>query len=376
MFWQKEYIRENVAMTLNDTYRVDLPENGNLGSLILRISGSQVQNQGINGGAWRILDYISKIELIGDGSTIIKSLRGDMVQACAFYDDGCVAPDRWMNYASGTQRAFFVLNLGRFLHDPLLGLILEKFKNVELRITNTATATLFSDLTVSVLGVYQRESAGAGFIGYLRTEEWRSWTTIADQTQYLDIPTENDLRRVILQAIPNVDANNVETTGIENLMDDIEYTLDSGMVRMFKGGIDDMIRWNAFEYKGLIVTGGEQYMNADRGVRVGLGYVTGGAWGAGSRDGAGAAIIATMESGRTSFTQKPETFEADNPMQFLSQGISYHNTAVLKHDHDPEPSSWLSPEERKTVEINIHTRNLAAAADGTNRVILDRLVSY
>ncbi len=42
---------------------------------------------------------------------------------------------------------------------------------------------------------------------------------------------------------------------------------------------------------------------ADKGVRVDLGYVLGGAWGEGSQDGAGAGTIPTMETGRTSYTQ-------------------------------------------------------------------------
>ena len=73
MFWQKEVIRESVAMTLNDTYNLDLPDFGLLGSMLIRISGAEVSGLGQSGGAWRIIDFISKLEVIlnGDRKSVV-----------------------------------------------------------------------------------------------------------------------------------------------------------------------------------------------------------------------------------------------------------------------------------------------------------------
>lgn len=377
MYWRREYLREASSMTLNDTWQEDLPEHGRLGSLLLRISGSQASAYGQSGGDWRIVDEISKVEVILNGSTVCKSLPLTIVQAGAFYDQGVTAPDSWKNYATNTQWCYALLNFGRFLRDPVCYLDLEQVQSAEVKVTNTATTSDFSDLTISMLQYFLEEPTGdVPALGYMMTEEWRKWTTVADQTKYLDLPTDHMLRRILLQAIPDVDSDNVEETGMNNVMDDVELMLDSGKLRMYKGGIDDLMREAYYDYGHEILTGGSHYMTADKGVDVGIGYVTAAAWGAGSQDGAGASTVPTMETGRTSFTQKPETYEADSPIGFLCKGVAYHGTVPLRFDHDPNPATWLDTDLRKTVELNIHTRNAASAADGTARVVLDRLVSY
>lgn len=374
MFWQKEMLRENVGMTLNDTYILELPDYGLLSGLFVRITGSDATGLGQSGGSWRIIDFISKMEIILNGALICKSLKGDMVQAVSFYDDKIISPDAWRNYATNMQSCYMLINFGRAMFDMGMGLDLGKFKTVEFKLTNNASASYFSDLTISVMALWAREH-DAGFPMYMRTEEWRNWTTVADETKYLDIPSEHILRRILLQAIPSVDADNVEKTGMHNLMDDIELTLRSGMTRVYKGGIDDIMRLNLFTMGRNLFTGGFPYMSADKGINMGLGYVNMIAHGAGSSDGAGAATIPTMESGRTSFTQKPETYEADSPICLIAGGMAYHNTVLLEFDVDLDPATWIDPHKEATVKLDIHTRNSADAASGTAKVVLDRAVA-
>ena len=361
-------------MTLNATYRLDLPQQGNLGSILFRISGSQASGYGQGGGDWRIIDEISKLEIILDGSRVCKSLTGYQVQALAVYDQGIMPPSTWRNYATNTQWCYLLLNFGRFLHDPEMGLDLSRFSNVELRLTNTATSSDFSDLTVSVLGQFLRDAPAGVFPGYVRSEEWRQWTTVADETKYLDLPTDYPIRRAVLQAIPAVDGSNVEKTGMNNLMDDIELLLDTGVIRVYKGGVDDLMRENAYTLGRPLIAGGFPYMTADKGVDISLGYVNLATAGAGSQDGAVAASIATIESGRTSFTQKPEVFEADSPQTLIVAGIAPFLTALFAFDQDPNPATWLDPAARATVQLNIHTRNHSDAASGYNAVVLERAV--
>lgn len=377
MYWQREFTRSGVSMTLNATYKLELPKQNLLGSMLLKISGSEASGLGQSGGSWRILDYLSKLEIIANGSTVIKSLTGKEVQALATFDQGVIPPGVWRNYATNTQFEFFLLNFGRKLFDTGVLLDLSKFDVVELWITNTATTAQFSDLTVEIVSYYLKEAGNLPApLGYLRTEEWRSWTTVADETKYLEIPTEHILRQILLQATPSLDANNVEQTNMANLMYDIELALDTGALRLWKGGIEELMRENYLDLGRPLIATGSEYMTADKGVDISLGYVLGGAWGAGSQDGAGAATIATMETGRTSFTQKPETYEADSPIGFVFVGIAPFLVARFRFDQDPDPSSWLDPNARKTVKLDIQTRNAASAASGTNKVVLDRLVRY
>lgn len=376
MFLQKEYIREGVSMTLNSTYVLDLPENGLLTSLFMRISGAEASGLGQSGGSWRIEDFISKVEIIANGATVIKSLAAREIKALAFYDQGICSPDSLRNYATNTQFSYLFLNFGRKLMDKELGLDLSKFQSVELKITNTATSSEFSDLTVSTVGLFMRDYQPSALKGYMRTEEFRSWTTVADETKYFDLPIEHVLRRIMLTAIPDVDANYVSEDNIYNYMDDIQLDLDTGQIRVFKGGLDDLIRQNAYEYGRIPQVSGANYNFADKGWDAGLGYVFGGVFGISSKDTAVATSFATRTADQNYNTQTAESYEADSPIDFIVTGLAYQNTAMLRFDYDEDMGMWLDPNVRKSVKLNIHTKNAAADADGTNKVVLDRLVKY
>ncbi len=374
MFWQREYVRENISMDLNTTYKLDLPMQGMLGSILIRLSGGEVSGLGQSGGDWRIIDFISKISVLLNGATVCKSLTGYQAQALAYHDQGVVPPGVWRNYASNTQFEYLLINFGRFLFDSDLGLDLSKHNNVQLQIENTATAAKFTDLTASVLGYYLRDVTAGQFKGYMRSEEWRAWTTVADETKYNDLPTEHILRRIMLQAIPDEDASGVDEANMSSLMDDIELGLDTGQIRVWKGGIDDLMRENYLDTGKAAIVGGFPYMFADKGVRMDLGYTLFGSWGAGSQSGAVAATFPTFESARTGHTQKPESYGGDNPPGVVLIGMAPFETAMLRFDTEWDPNTWLDPNARKTVKLDIHTRNLAAAADGRNAIVLDRLV--
>jgi hypothetical protein len=373
MYWQREYLRENTTMTRDETWREDLPKEGLLGSILLRMSVDGVSGAFAATEKWRILDFLSKIEVIADGSTIIKSLTGEVVNALSFYDQGIGNLDYWHSYATGTKWAHLLINFGRKLFDNEMGLDLSRFNNVELRITNDASSTYFgADPSLSVLQFFLRDAPGAAFRGHLRTEEWRKWTTVADAIEYLELPTERPIRRIIMQCIPDVDSNNLSETGMWNVADDVELSLKTGVLRVFKGGIDDLMWENAWDYGRELFSAPNLYMTADKGRRVGMGYVLMAVGGAGTQDGAGAGTIPTLEGRRTDNTQKPETYEADTLISTLVRGICPENCVVFRFDKPDDPTVYLDPQAQRTVKLDVHTRNASSAADGTVRVILDR----
>jgi len=331
MFWQKEVLREGVAMTLNDTFELDLPDWGSLGSLLLRISGDEVSGLGQRGGAWRIIDFISKIEVILNGATICKSLKGDIIQAMSFYDDRVLSPDTYRNYATNTQYCYILLNFGRKLYDTELGLQLDTYKSAELKITNNAAATDFQNLNATILAIWRRE-VDTNFSHYFRSEEWRKWTTSQDETQYFDLPTQFPIRRILLQAVPGLDANFKENTGMHNLMDDVDLSFATGTVRVYKGGIDDIMRLNLYQYGRNLIMGGVTYMFADKGINMGLGRVDYSAFGAGTFSGAEATAVPTMLASENGRAQIPITYTPDSPIQLMVGGMAYHGTVVFPFD--------------------------------------------
>ena len=377
-YWRRSYLREGKSLTLNDTYTVNLLKYGRLGSILLEITGSEKSAYGQSGGAWRIVDQIDKIEIIANGSETIKSFTGEVCQALSFFDQGVYVPSRWRNYATNMQAEYFLINFGRYLNDPLLQLDLGRFDSVELKITNSASSTTdFSGLGLDIILFLLQDADAIISPGYIRTEEWRKWTTAKDETTYLELPTKYKLRRLILQAkAAEDDTNKIEKTNMYSLMDDIDLSFDSRKVQFIKGGLDHIMIDTYLAQGRECLMGMFPYHTAGKGIRVGMGFVTGAVAGAGDQAGAGASTIPTIESARTSFTQKPLTYEAQHPMTMMVKGYCPGNCVPISFDWDGAPENWLDPSERAAVNMDIHCRDHDDAVGGTNRVILDRLVSY
>src|SRR3990167_2766544 len=169
MFRQREVLRTGVVMPFAATYELDLPKQGRLSDVTLYIRSTE------NASAfqtsipkWRLIDYISKIEVVGDGSEVIKSYDGQQALACAFYDDFREPVSMWRTYSNTPHRQWIPIHFGRWFHDLTYGLDLSRFNQVTLKITNDATATQFTTgITLTVVAFWLREAAGA-FNGYFR----------------------------------------------------------------------------------------------------------------------------------------------------------------------------------------------------------------
>jgi len=377
MYLQHEYIRENVALTLPSTYKLALPEQGILSSLLLRFYGKEEANTPMGAKfKWRVIDYVDSIDVIANGATIIKSISGKQAQFFSFCDQRVVSPHKWEEYSESTVREHILINFGRVFADTDLGLDLSKFDSVELHIKNSMTNVLYSACTVSILATWLRDPAVSP-IGYIRSEEWRKWTTVISETKYLDLPTEFPIRRILLQAIPEVAvATNEEDTSLHNLMKDIDLSLKSGVLRVYKGGLDDLMWLNVFELGVMPSTHGVTYHDADYGFDVGIGYVEGFMGGGGSKNLGVLTAIPSPTGAINGRVQSFETYTGDEVNLFIATGAGYHGCAIIRFDHNPNPMYWLDPESVKQVLLNIQTGSGAQHGNGTNIVALDRLVRY
>jgi len=373
MYKQLEYLRENVTMVRNQTYRIDLPESGLLSGIWMKITGACVSGATLADPLWRIQDHVNLVEVIGNGGTVIKSVQFKHLDYFNWLKHKVSPIHAWRNYATNNEFEYVPILFGRKLGDVEYGLDLGRWDNVELRITNAATATYYgADFTISLLLEYIRESP-AGFKGFLRSETWREWTTVADATQYFTLPVEYPISGVYLRAVPHKTLG-IADTGFANLMDDVVFALEGGVKRVYTGGLDDLALINYLEDGAESFVGGLIDITADRGVEVSQGRSLGHAMAITSKDGAGAAVIATIESDLTDGTIKPETREADNPIEFLFHGYAYQFMGHLWHSETLEPDTLLVPASVGDIKLNIHTQNAAAAAGGLNQVVLERIV--
>ena len=378
MYYQRDYIRESATLTRDDIYRLDLPKTGLLGSLLLQVSCALTSNAFVNGGAWRIVDYIDKVEIVANGSTVIKSISGQCLQALMYYDQGVFSLDKLEAYGESVQRAFFLLNFGRKLFDTDMYLDLSKFSSVELRITFSGTSTQFSgDGSLNILAYYLRGAGVPTPKGYLRTEEWRRWTTVSDEWKYLDLPEELPLRRVVVQAEPDLDASNVAEAKLYNVAYELQLMLQTGGNTVFNGKVQELMRDNILDAGAYALSAYNWYGNADKGFWNGLGYVHAIANSPFSADGSYASTVPTIKGPNGDDpTTGYESAEADVTYSNIALGLCPHNTLLFRFDQNPDPRTWLDPAAERVVNLNIHTRSGSAYADGTIRVVLDRLVEY
>ena len=376
MYWQHEYLREAATMTRGQTYRIDLPETGLLSALVCEISADAASGYGLSGGDWRLMDKLGLVEVIGNGATVIKSLQFNALQFFAWLHQGVVPPHFWRNYATNTQFEYCVFLFGRYMKDPDYGLDLSRWDNVELRITNDAAAADHgTDLSIDIKQILLREGPGS-FRGYLRSETWREWTTVTDETKYHTLPVEFPISTLALQCIPAVDGTTfIADTSPANLADDIDFKLKGGTRQVFKGGLDHLMVENYLERGANVIMGGQADLTADRGVvgDVGRSWLRAGI--SGSKDGAVSSTIPTIIADNTDFTVSFEAREADSPVEFVKFGMLPFEIAWLWHNHMLDPQLMLNPQADGPVEVNVHTRNAATADNGTNRLILERLVA-
>lgn len=376
MYWQHEYLREAATMTRNQTYRIDLPETGLLSALVLEVSADAVSGLGLGGGSWRLIDHLGLVEVIGNGAQVIKSANWKHLSFLDWLHLGVTPPHFWRNYATNTQFEYLAVLFGRTLKDKEFGLDLSRWDNVELRITNSATSSTHgNDPSVDIKQIFLREPPSAGYKGYVRSEIWREWTTVQDETKYHSLPTEFPISSVVVQGVPGVDANFVANTGFANMMDDINFRLRGGTRQVFKGGLDHLMVENYLERGQNVIVAGQADVTADKGVAFDVGRSWGRAGISGSKDGAVSATIPTIIADNTDFTASFEAREADSPVELIKVGMGYMEAAWLWHNHDLSPEGMLDPASDAPIDLDIHTRNASSAASGTNRIILERLVS-
>jgi hypothetical protein len=380
MFWQRELLRDAVAMTFGQTYEYDLPKNGQLGSLVLWIA-SNPNGYPFLGAVpkWRLIDYISKIEVIADGATVIKSYDGLEAMAAACYDDGQEPVSQWRQYTSTPNREWIPIHFGRYLMDELYGLDLSRFNQVTLKITNDATSTEYTtDIKITVIAYWLREGATKPS-GYLREEVWKSWAPVAAAVEYSDLPVALPIRRIVLEARPaRVTATCKNASSMLALMSDIELTFKTGQTRVWKGSLQQLGPLCVQERGRFWETRGAIDRTAGLGFECGIGYVMQnmGAWGVDADS--ISSVLGNMHADIQDSAQEIGYRTANGQLQWITRGYGYMHTLPLWIARKPDMSDLLNPQEMSVVKLDILTATgttvSGTARNARNAIILSRLV--
>jgi len=143
---------------------------------------------------------VSKIELV-NGSDVLFGLSGKEALAMDFFDTG-ITPFVINNYLDDVMNVVaYNLNFGRFLWDPVLALDPKKFNALQLKIThNLALGGSAPDACTLEAVAYVFDEKAAEPAGFLMKKETVSYTLSASANEYIDLPTDYSLRKLLIMS--------------------------------------------------------------------------------------------------------------------------------------------------------------------------------
>jgi len=229
--WERRYIRRQLALPSNAaTQQEPLPKSGILSGLEVRVAWTN----GATGGAGEdVIDAIDRIEVIGNGSTVIFSLEGIEIAKWAHVWNRRRMPQARDDSASAVQFASFPVPFGRWLGDDELWLDLSRWTDVELRVQYSPTISAAAFLTgggvLDVVGwFYERGNSPGSGKGYLRTTQIKSFTTAASGDEVLQLSRLNPYTDLMVYAYEAAIEDGLNIT-------QVELSIDNGRLIPFTG---------------------------------------------------------------------------------------------------------------------------------------------
>jgi hypothetical protein len=204
--FRRYLLQREVQVSDSTTRIVVLPRQGALSGIGLRF---EITN-GATRGAALIQDQINRVEVIANGSEVLFSLEGNELYRWSWAWLKRRPPQVRSEVAAAVQELFLFIPFGRTAGDiPMpfgdeeLYLNLANFQTVELRInyTTTIAATAFATGTTtisSILYLWPADSMPSGSRGYVRTTQFRAFTSVASGEDVTEMPRRNKLLDVLV----------------------------------------------------------------------------------------------------------------------------------------------------------------------------------
>lgn len=208
MYWQRSYVERNLSLGATSGVRtIDLPKTALLSQILLRFSATNAAASNLNN---HIHDKLTKIEVIVDGSTVVKSLSGVQAQALAFFNSKRIPQTHILEYASALQWEEFPIYFGRFPGDLEYGLDTSRVVNPQLKITWDTTgaggdsASLFSTSTYPVIDVLVEQLIDpeiAAFVkGVIKAHQIATWDpTSNSEEKRVELPVGNKHKAIYVR---------------------------------------------------------------------------------------------------------------------------------------------------------------------------------
>lgn len=229
-YFQQRYLEQDRAFVgTSGLDTIDLPNKGLLSCLQLNVratAGATCGKRDI-----KPIDALERLELIVNGSQVVKSLSGRQVRALMHYQKMKQPEAFTSNWASQSSRIELFINLGRHFHDMDYMLDLGQVNDPELRITYDFTKTgevgwtngeAFTSPYRDTVCHLLRESSVVPE-GYIKTSELYRFTNPVSKKENMTIPRGPVYSNLYLQSF-------YRDSGLAFTLDEIEVNIDNGRV--------------------------------------------------------------------------------------------------------------------------------------------------
>ena len=249
MYWQNRYLKEGATFdALTGLQTIDLPNKGLLSGIELRVWGTC--GVGADKPDVWLHDRLKKIELIVNGSKVVKSLTGEQLLADMLYKKTPHYSHDMKNMSGASCEEFFFLNLGRHYHDMDYMLDLGKVNDPEIRIDNDFTLTSQNGWTngvamsavpsFSVILHMLREPPAAPK-GYIKTSELYRFTGGPSKIENMMVPRGPIYSNLYVQSW-------YASQGLGYLLDKLELNINSDDIIPFRVGATELAAEIARQY--------------------------------------------------------------------------------------------------------------------------------
>lgn len=203
MLYRKVYLEKDRTMGDAGEYTVDLTPLDPITMLWVKFQALNGATNNVNN---TLPQCITGIEVI-DGADVIFSLDGpEAIAQCAF-DAKRMGQSIYNAAAAESQTALFPIHFGRKLGDKLLALDTTRFTNPQLRVKWNLAAVRALAVTAFGTGTLQLSVMAYVMVGapkpagVLCSKEIYTYTTAAGGTEYIDLPTDEPWRRLLLRGV-------------------------------------------------------------------------------------------------------------------------------------------------------------------------------
>jgi len=241
MFFQTRYLEESRTFdSLTGLDTIDLPNKGLLSGIEMRVYGTC--GTGADKPDVWLHNRLTKMELVVNGSKVVKSLSGDQVLADMLHKRTPLYSHDMKNMSGASCEEFFHINLGRHYHDLDYMLDLSQVNDPELRLEYDFTKTshngwsngvaMSAEPSRSVVLHLLREAPSAP-MGYIKTSEIYRFTGGDSKKENMMIPRGPVYSNLYLQSF-------YASQGLSYLLDKVELNFNNDALIPLRVGVTEL----------------------------------------------------------------------------------------------------------------------------------------